>query len=142
MSGDAIRILNQFLHPAARDSESRVMISLCAKCSFTRGRRSLLWPFGCFTDRDADDDNPNRGSCLVFGVNEAKSSHEWFSIAHVSSGQRWRVESVLTLFGREKPKLLVDYRSGHGLLMCAPELTPPERVPALAADSNSLLSRR
>jgi hypothetical protein len=36
-----------------------------------------------FTDRDADDDNPNRGSSLVFGANEAKSSHEWFSIAHV-----------------------------------------------------------
>jgi hypothetical protein len=50
---------------------------------------------------------------------------------------------VLTWFGTEKPKTaggLPPFQPR--LLMCAPEPTPPEMVPALAADSGSLLSRR
>ena len=83
IGGDAVRTLNQFLHPAApREREPRYDLILRQVLIYLRTEipsMALL----VFTDRDADDDNPNRGSCLVFGANEAKSSHEWFSIAHV-----------------------------------------------------------
>jgi hypothetical protein len=45
-------------------------------------------------------------------------------------------------FGKENPNLPVAYPFRPRLLMCAPEPTPPEMAPALAADSGSLLSRR
>ena len=41
------------------------MITLCANCSYSRGRRVRPSAALLFVDRDADRDNPNRGPCLV-----------------------------------------------------------------------------
>jgi hypothetical protein len=36
-----------------------------------------------FADRDADEDNPNQGHCLVFGAAETNTSHSRFSSSQV-----------------------------------------------------------
>ena len=37
-----------------------------------------------FADRDADEDIPNQGYCLVFGAAEANTSHDRFSSSLVA----------------------------------------------------------
>ena len=44
---------------------ARAMITLCANCSYSRGRRVRPSAALLSVDRDADRDNPNRGPCLV-----------------------------------------------------------------------------
>ena len=56
---------SSFYIEAGGYKRARAMITLCANCSYSRGRRVRPSAALLFVDRDADRDNPNRGPSLV-----------------------------------------------------------------------------